>query len=352
MTGSSRKLLTSCLAVLALWLGLRYALPVVLPFLLAGLLAWISEPLVRTFHKQLHLPRAAAAGIGVSICLLMAALIFLSLCAFLLRQLGGLAHVVPDLESTASAGIASLREFCLNLAGNAPESLQPVLIRSVDNLFSGSSQILDQISSWLLNIASNLLKALPDSALGVGTWILAAYMISAKLPQIKQYLSDHLPPKWTQHYVPALKQLRQSLALWLTAEIKLTAITFGVLAVGFLMLRLRYAIVWAALICLVDALPVLGTGTVLIPWSVVSLLRGDHLQALGILSIYAVAALLRCILEPRFIGKHLGLDPLLTLFAIYVGYHLWGILGMLVAPLLAVSVIQLLNSPEKPPENR
>ena len=346
MAGSSRKLLTSCLGVLALWLGLRYALPVVLPFLLAGLLAWISEPLVRTFYKQLRLPRAAASGIGVSICLFMAALIFLSLCAFLLRQLGGLANVVPDLESTASDGIASLRGFFLTMAENAPESLQPVLIRSIENLFSGSSQILDQISSWLLNIATNLLKALPDSALGVGTWILATYMTSAKLPQIKQHLTDHLPTKWTQQYVPALKQLRHSLTLWLTAELKLTAITFGVLAVGFLMLRLRYALVWAALICLVDALPVLGTGTVLIPWSVVSLLRGDHLQALGILSIYAVAALLRCVLEPRFIGKHLGLDPLLTLFAIYVGYHLWGILGMLTAPLLTVTVIQLLNRPE------
>lgn len=353
MTNSySRKLLLWFGLALGLWLGLRYVLPVAMPFLLAGVLALISEPLVRTFQKRLHFSRAAATGIGVSICLLLAVLIFLTLCAFLLRQLRSLADVVPDLEGSAAQGIDSLEDFFLVLAGKAPQGIRPVLIHSVENLFSGSSRILDRVSGWLLSIASGVLKALPDSALGIGTWILAAYMTSVKLPQIKEYLSAHLPKKWTQQYFPAIKRLRHSLRLWLTAQLKLTGITFSVLAVGFLMLRIPYAIAWAALICLVDALPILGTGTVLIPWSLVSFLQGDHLQAVGLLSIYGVAALLRCILEPRLVGKHLGLDPLVTLFALYAGYHLWGIFGMLFAPLLTVTVAQLLRKPENDAENR
>lgn len=349
---SSRKVFLWLGLALGLWLGLRYVLPVAMPFLLAGALALISEPLVRTFQKRLHLPRVAATGVGVSICLLMAVLIFLTLCAFLLRQLRNLADVVPDLESSAAQGISSLRDFFLVLAGKTPQGIRPVLTHSVENLFSGSSRLLDRVSGWLLNIASGILKALPDSALGLGTWILATYMTSAKLPQLKAYLADHLPTKWTDRYLPALKRLRHSLRLWLTAQLKLTGITFGVLAVGFLMLRIPYAIAWAALICMVDALPVLGTGTVLIPWSLVSFLQGDHLQAVGLLSIYGVAALLRCIMEPRLVGKHLGLDPLLTLFALYAGYHLWGILGMLFAPLLTVTVSQLFRKPETDRENR
>ncbi|MBO5324536.1 MAG: sporulation integral membrane protein YtvI [Oscillospiraceae bacterium] len=353
MTGNySRKILLWLGLALGLWLGLRFVLPVALPFLLAGALALISEPLVRSLQKRLHLPRAAATGVGVSICLLMAVLIFLTVCAFLLRQLRSLADVVPDLEGSAAQGIASLEEFFLVLAGKAPQGLRPVLTHSVENLFSGSSRILDRVSGWLLNIASGVLKALPDSALGLGTWILAAYMTSAKLPKIKQFLATQLPQKWTDRYLPALKRLRHSLALWLTAQLKLTGITFAVLAVGFFMLRIPYGIAWAALICLVDALPILGTGTVLIPWSLVSFLQGDHLQAVGLLSIYGVAALLRCVLEPRLVGKHLGLDPLLTLFSLYAGYHLWGIFGMLLAPLLTVTVTQLLRKPETDRPNR
>lgn len=347
----SRKLLLWLGLALGLWLGLRYVFPVTIPFLLAGVLAFISEPLVRTFQQRLHLPRYAATGIGVSICLIIAVLIFLTLCAFLLRQLRSLANVVPDLESSAAQGISYLKEFFLILSGKAPKGIRTVLSHGVENLFSGSSRILDRISGWLLNIASGLLKALPDSALGLGTWILATYMTSAKLPQIKGFFAHRLPGKWAEQYLPTIKRLRHSLTLWLTAQLKLTGITFAVLSGGFLMLHIPYAIAWAALICLVDALPILGTGTVLIPWSLVSFLQGNHLQAVGLLSIYGVAALLRCILEPRFVGKHLGLDPLVTLFALYTGYHLWGILGMLLAPLLTVTVTQLFHKPETEAEN-
>ena len=94
---------------------------------------------------------------------------------------------------------------------------------------------------------------------------------------------------------------------------------------------------------LVDAFPILGTGAILVPWSILSFLQGDTLPAFGLLGLYAAAALVRSILEPRFLGKHLGLDPLVTLMALYAGYRLWGILGMILAPMLAVAATQLLT---------
>ncbi|MBE6976128.1 MAG: sporulation integral membrane protein YtvI [Ruminococcaceae bacterium] len=337
----SRKAFALVILLLGLWLGLRYVLPLALPFLLAGVLALISEPLVRVFENRLHLRRGIAAGIGVGISILLAALILITLCAFLLRQLSHLADVVPDLESTATNGIASLESFFLSMAGKAPRGIRPLLTHGVENVFSGSSRMMDQISEKLLNLASGILKALPDSALGLGTWILASFMTSAKLPQIKSYLASHIPSQWKEQTLPRLRHLKGCLGAWLIAQAKLTGVTLCVLAVGFLLLRIPYALLWAAVISLVDALPILGTGTVLIPWSLVCFLRGDSLQALGLLGIYAAAALLRSILEPRLVGKQLGLDPLVTLMALYAGYHLWGIFGMLIAPLLAVTVTQL-----------
>ena len=346
-----RRLLPWLALALTVWLGLRYLLPVTLPFLLAGALALLSEPLVKAFQHRLRLPRAAATGIGVSICLLIAILLLMTLCAFLLRQLQDLAQILPDLESSAARGMDALREFFLRLSHRAPEGLQPLFVHCTENLLSGSSRYLDRFSNWLISFASGVIKALPNSLLSFGTWILATYMTSAKLPQIKLFLQNHFPSEWSEQYLPTFKRLRRTVGCWLTAQLKLTGITFAVLTIGFLLLRLHYALAWAALICLVDALPILGIGTILLPWSLVSFLQGDHLQGIGLLAIYTVAALLRCILEPRLVGKHLGLDPLLTLFSLYLGFRFWGVLGMLLAPLFAVTVTQLLLPQEAAGEN-
>lgn len=343
---SPQKYLLPAAALLALWLGVRYLLPLTIPFLLAAVLALISEPLVKVFQHRLHLSRGAASGIGVSISLLLTVLLVISLCAFLLKELGELAGVLPDLEDTAANGIASLEGFFVSLAEKAPDSVNTVLTRGVESLFSGSSRVLDQVSSRLLDMASGILKGLPDSALGLGTWVLASFMISARLPGIKEFFRQRVPTRWREEYLPALKRLRHALGGWLTAQLKLTGITFCVLTLGFLLLQIRYAPLWAALISLVDALPILGTGTVLIPWSLVCFLQGNTIQAVGLLGTYTAAALLRSILEPKLVGKQLGLDPLVTLMALYAGYHLWGILGMLLAPLLAVTLTQLLWKPK------
>ena len=96
---------------------------------------------------------------------------------------------------------------------------------------------------------------------------------------------------------------------------------------------------------LVDAFPVLGTGTVLLPWSLLCFLQQDSARAIGLLGIYTTVTLTRSLMEPKLVGRHLGLDPLATLMSLYIGYRLWGIPGMLFAPLLAVTALQLV--PEK-----
>ena len=113
-------------------------------------------------------------------------------------------------------------------------------------------------------------------------------------------------------------------------------------AIAFLLLRVRSGILWAAVVALLDALPALGTGVILVPWSLVCFLQGSHARGLGLLGAYAVAAILRSVLEPKLVGKQLGLDPLVTLVALYAGFRLWGLPGMILAPLLAVIIAQLL----------
>lgn len=327
----------------AAWLFLRYLLPLALPFLLGLLLAFIAEPLVSVLCRRLRLPRWLGAGLGVTVALMVTVLLVLTLCAFLLRQLGQLARVMPDLEGTARQSLQTLESLLLQTAEAAPQSIRPLLIRGVEGMFSDSGAVLDGISGGVLRFASGVLTRIPDSALGVGTWLIASFMISARLPMLRAQVKQKLPKDWRERYLPMAQRLKKTAGLWLLAQGKLTAITFGVLCAGFLLLRISYGPLWAALIALLDALPVLGTGIVLIPWSVVAFAQGEIVLGVGLLGTYAAAAVLRSVLEPKLVGKQLGLDPLVTLGAMYAGYRLWGIGGMILFPLLAAMTALLVR---------
>ena len=342
-----KKLGILLLSLVFLWLGSRYLLPIALPFLLASLLALLAEPLVRALRDRLHLPGWAASGAGVSMVLLVGTLLLAGLLTFLLQQLGRLANVLPDLEETALQGMESLEVFLLDMANKTPKGIRTVLTHSVEDLFSDGTDLVDRASSGVLQLASGVVTQLPDSALSIGTWLIASYLISSRLSRIRQWLRSALPPQWESRWKPALLRIRHSLGGWLLAQIKLAGVTFLLLCVGFLLLGIPYAPLWAALISLLDALPVLGTGIFLVPWSVISFLQGQPLLAAGLLGLYGGTSALRSILEPKFVGKQLGLDPLLTLAAMYTGYRLWGLLGMILTPLLSVTVAQLFASQPK-----
>ena len=342
-----QKLSKWALVAAGVWFSLRFLLPVFIPFLLAALLALAAEPLVSVLHARLKLPRSAAAAIGVTVALLIAVLVTVSLLALLIRQMGALTGVLPDLEDAAVSGMDALEQWMLNMMQKTPDGIRSVLSRGVSNLFSNSSAVLDRVMEKLLSMASSVLKGLPDSALGIGTWVLASFMISARLPKLKAWLASKVPAAWKEKFLPQLQAVKTSFGGWLLAQAKLVGVTFGVLTAGFFLLRIEHPFLWAVVTCVVDILPILGTGTALIPWSIVCFLQGNTLQAVGLLGVYGAVSLLRSVLEPRLVGKQLGLDPLTTLLSLYAGYRFWGLLGMIFAPVLAALVVQIAASPEK-----
>lgn len=337
-----KKALTFLWIFIGAWLTLRCFLPLMAPFLLAAGIALLAEPGVRFLSGQMRLPRAAAAGISVTITVAGICVLILLACSFLLRELGSLAGILPDLEETAQAGIDILRSWLLDTAGKCPKAIRPFLQVNIRDLFSGGTLLLNRVSSYILGTAGQMLTHVPDSALTIGTAVLAAYMMSAKLPSIRTFFSDRLPMDKLKPVLETLRRIRSAAVLWLVSQIKLAGFTFAVLTAGFFLLRISYAPFAAFLTALVDAFPVLGTGTVLLPWSLICFLQGDTARSLGLLGLYAVVMLLRTTLEPRLVGRQLGLDPLVTLIALYAGYRLWGLPGMLLMPLLASSAFSLI----------
>ncbi len=336
-----RKSLTVSAVLAGIYLAVRYLLPLVFPFLIGTALALAAEPLVRFGCSKLHLPRSVSSFIGVGMSFAFLMITVLLLAAMLVRELSALTSILPDLEESIRGGMQSMSAWLLELAGRAPGGIATVLRRNINDFFSGSSAFLDQATGFLLRLASNVLSRVPGGALSIGTGIIASFMISAKLPKIRVLLRSRLNAQKLQPMLHTLHRLKTALGGWLKAQLKLSGITFSVVTVGLLLLRIPYAPLWAVLIALVDAFPILGTGAILVPWSLVAFLQGDPGIAFGLLGLYAVCAVTRTVLEPRLVGKQLGIDPLLTLLALYIGFKLFGLLGMLLAPMMAVAVTQL-----------
>jgi sporulation integral membrane protein YtvI len=322
---------------LGIWLFLKYLFPIFLPFFLGFLLALAAEPAVR-FATRLKLPRWAATGVGVSLTLVLLTGLVGLLGATAVKELGVLAGRLPDLQDTATQTADKLRIFLENAADKAPDGVRPLVDRSVDRLMDSGSALMEQATVRLPGAISGFLSRVPDGALGLGTGILSGFMLSARLPKLKMQVRDRLPETWKTKLFPALKRSKNALLGWLKAQAKLAAVTFCIITAGLLLLRIPLAPLWAAGIALVDAVPLLGTGTVMVPWAVISLIQGRQLRAIGLLCIFGAALLTRTTLEPRLVGRHLGLDPLVTLVFLYLGYRFWGILGMLLAPMLVAAI--------------
>ena len=331
---SVKKAIYIALALLGLWLSIRFVLPVALPFLVGALLAVAAEPAVSFGVQRLRLSRGLAAGLGVTVSMVLLAALLTLIGAISVRQLGSLAGKLPDLTAQAQ----NLEDWLLTAADNAPEGVRALAQRTVLEVFDGGATVMEQFAGKVPSMLTTVVSGVGNSVLGIGTAILAAFLISARLPKLRQGIARRLPASWHEKYLPALKRVRSSLGLWLKAQGKLALVTWGIVTAGFFVIRIGNAPLWAALVALVDAIPILGTGTILVPWGVVCLLQGQTARGIGLLVIYAAAAVTRTVLEPRMVGRHLGLDPLMTLAALYVGYRLWGIPGLLFTPILASAV--------------
>lgn len=324
------------IAVFFLAFGIiRYSLPLIAPFLLGWGFARTAEPVTGILHDKLHFPRSVAAGIGVSLVLLGVSGGVCFLAAVGYRELGELTSGFPAWAQMLETRFVVVRDWGLNLADGLPGGLGRVLRQSITGLFAEGSLLLEQMTTWALSAAGSVAGKLPGGALSLGTAVLSAYMIGAQYPTLRE--------KWRKigaasgKWQALVRNLGQTLGLWLRAQVKLTGLMFAILAVGLGLLRLEHWVIWAAVTAVVDAIPVLGTGTVLLPMAGVCFLSGEQVRAVGLLGLYVTAMLIRSALEPRLVGKQLGMNPLTTLAALYVGFRIWGVAGMILSPILAVT---------------
>ena len=131
---------------------------------------------------------------------------------------------------------------------------------------------------------------------------------------------------------------------WIKAQLILMTITFTELNIGFLIMKVENSLLLSLLIAVVDALPILGTGTILIPWAIIKLISGDYRLGISLLLLYLIVIIVRQLIEPKIVGKQIGMYPLLTLFAMYTGLQAMGFAGMIVGPIIVLIIKSILES--------
>ena len=327
--------------IAAIWLSAKFFIPIGMPFLIGWSLSKLAQTPVHRITHRTKLPHGLVSFVSMTLLAVGIVLIFWLLGRLLFGKIEELGKQIPSVLTSLSEPLGNLRSTMLHFAAKLPSGAAVAATQWVERLFEGSSGLVDSASQWVLGLAAKILSWIPEIALFLVTTVLSAYFFAAQEPAIHSFFQKHLPQTWRGRIKTVAKRLKSALGGYVKAQLRLSVVTFGVSAVGLLILKREHAIWLAACIALIDALPVFGAGTILIPLAIVSFFSENTAVAIGLLAIYAVAAISRAVLEPRFLGKQIGLSPLLTLLALYSGFRLFGVLGMIVVPVAAIAMKQL-----------
>ena len=333
-------LLYTAAAVGAIWLTVRFLLPWTAPFLLAMALAAMLEAPVRLLVRC-GWRRGAAAGL---LTLLLLAALLWGAGALASRGIAAVtrfARQTPLLMADLGQALERLEARLLSAIAQAPEGVSDYLLTALDAVSERLYDLPGAISQWALDALARAAQGSGNVLLFAVTAGIGTYFISAAYPQTLAFLRAQLPESLDRRLAGMGEDLKGSFGALLRAQMMLMVMTFFQLLLAFLLLGIPRAPGLAALTALIDALPVFGTGIVLLPWALYSLLLEDLGRGVGLLICWAMVNLVRSCAQAKLLGDQIGLDPLASLIAVYVGWRVWGVWGMLLFPVLLVTLRQL-----------
>ncbi len=327
---------TAITAVLLFYLFFRYLLWWIFPFLIAFGVAHALQKGMSVLQDRFHFKR----GIAALFCTL--AVLFL---------LGGI------ILYFSSALLSEAKRFFLSLSGSfSPfeigsrqmekllSFLPKSLVKWLQTQAKQSMDLLGKFAEKALAFLASFVSSLPQILLACTTAVLALFFLLTSYEDIKTLLRRNLPDKIKKTFNLLQESIFSSFGHWLHCETILCFITFLQLLLAFLLLQLPYPLLYAFLITIVDALPVFGTGTVLVPWAILSLLSGDHLRAAVLLLLFASTALVRSCLQPHLMSEKSALPPIASLLSMYLGFCSFGIKGMVFFPIFLLMGEQILRT--------
>lgn len=318
--------------VVLIYFAIKYVLGWIMPFIVGFILAAAVQRPARYLHEK---KRANIKACSVAGVLLLTALMLVIMGCCLLKFIRWTSDGAQRLPAIIGSLISLLKSISENISPFMTR-LQKSTGMKFDTSLSGISQQLlrlSQLPDWVAGLLHDFVSSLPIFIFDLIIAIVAGCFIAADYPRVKKTLLRCLPARYRETARELKSFFLNTVTKLVKAYLKLMFITFVELSIGLMLLGIPNAIYISAVIALVDFMPVLGTGMVMIPWAIIELLAGKIYLGVGLAIVYAIIDVVRNIIEPRLVGNHIGLHPLVTLLAMVIGLKALGFAGMIFFPI-------------------
>ena len=339
------KLIVNILVSLAVLLLCIFLVPRLvlffMPFVIGWLISCIANPLVAFLERKLKIRRKAGTVV-VIVCAIAAVIgIGYGLGVVFWRQGSGFIEEVPSMWEAVKHDFDNLGVLinqyigvrapkfadALNSLGNTIGEMITDLPKSLNfSTFEGMGSMVGNIASVIISIIMCMLSA---------------YFFIADREWLTAFVGRVLPENITHKYDVFSSSLKQAVGGYFKAQFRIEIWMYVLLLVGLTVLKVRYSMLIALLMAFLDFLPFFGTGIVLVPWAVVTVIGGNYLRAIGFLVIWGAGQLFRQLIQPKIMGESIGMEPIPTLFLLFIGYRIAGVGGMLIAVPLGIIIVNM-----------
>ena len=350
-------------AILAIiYFVFRYFLRILTPIAVALVLAAVVRPLARWLSRETRYVKNEAgervlvrrklrmnptlAGI------LSVLLLYLVLAGLITLVIARVADSVVELAASAPAfyensvvpGINRLYERILALTARADDSVVAMVQASIPNLISSIGSAVTSFSARLVSWLTSFATRLPSILLNTLIALIATVFFAVDFDRMKLFIRRNLKEKTLRMVVNVKNSFLDMIWRFIRSYFLIFLITAAENAVGLWIIGVKQPILIGVLIGIFDAFPIVGSGTILIPWAVIALITGRVARGVGLAVLYLVVVVVRQIIEPRIVGKRVGLRPIVTLTCMYAGTKLFGGVGLFALPIMAAIVADLNSS--------
>jgi sporulation integral membrane protein YtvI len=321
----------------------RYALGVLMPFLIAFVISLLLKPAVAFLHEKLKLPRGV---IGIALVVVFYSLVGLLIIVLGVQLFSAAKSFFLTLPSLYTNGIvpwmsnafASLQEFAGHLDPEATAAYNVVAENVTKSLGDAVVNVSKSVVGW---VTSSTLKA-PKLLLNMLIMVISTIFLTVDFPKIHAFVMRQLSERWRTLLHNARVQLGRTLWSYVRSYAMILIITFSEIFIGLSIIGVNNAAGIAVAIAIFDILPVVGSGLVLLPWTIYTLISGHLTTGIGLAVLYVVVIVVRQIMEPKIVGDRVGLHPIVTLLSMVLGTYLFGGIGLLGLP-ITIALIHALN---------
>lgn len=325
------------------FLFVRFVLPHTIPFVIATIIAVLIDPLVDFIQLKLKLHRGVAV---LLVLVLLFAILTIGSISMLSRIITELQYIQ---DKITIQGIFDINVW-LNIYNTLLEYLPGNIVDMINESIKEINVYVSTVVRSILMTLFSIIKDIPKIIIYTVVTFIATFFMSKDKKRIEAGLLTMLPDQLHQNFKTVRDSVLKGSMGYFRATLTLVSITAMISVIGLLILKVRYVWFLAIVIVVLDLIPVIGPSLLFIPWSIWSVINGNFPLGFGLFITYGLTFITRQILEPQLIGDRIGIHPLLTLFALFVGIRLFGPVGVLVGPLIVITVKAIILTTEKIPE--